>query len=145
MKLNNLFLTTKNVLPEGTKNFQVISVKNQYVYDEKRQRTDEIAKVIFECVASRGDSIKIKLPADISNDLSEVANLIKKNNTVFVKFKNLTLRPFAMLSSDNTGMIFSGVCGSADNFTIVETVPAPSFDDDDDDDDDTDDDPIVIG
>ncbi len=141
--LNNLLLTTKNVLPEGTKTFQVISVKNQYVYDEKRQRTDEIAKVIFECVARRGDSIKIKLPADISNDLSKVANLIKKNSTVYVKFKDLTLRPFAMLASDNTGTVFSGVCGSAENFTIVETVPAPSFDDDDED-DDTDDDPIVI-
>lgn len=73
----------------------------------------------LEILTRRGSRNPVKLPLNEENKrlTEQVAELLRKNDTVSVILKDAVVRPYAMLSNGN---LISGVSIKAEGFQIVE-------------------------
>lgn len=115
MMLSDIRLGLENILPDANqKTVQVVSA---------RPETDKDSVIKcwrLEILTRRGSRNPVKFPLSEENKrlTEQVAELLKKNDTVSVILKNEIIRPYAMISAGN---LISGVSVKADSFEIVES------------------------
>lgn len=121
MKLKNLRLTLANVArTTNSKTMPVNEVGTVNKFDELGKKTDEIEYHYVECSAYRGDVLKVKFPATLTDKIEQLKADLENDVEIEISFTNLKLTPFA-LKADN-GSVLSGVAGKADDFTVVTSV-----------------------
>lgn len=115
MLLKDVRLGLENILPDpNQKTVQAVSA---------RLETDKQSVIIggrLEILTRRGSRNPVKFPLNEENKrlTEQVAELLKKNDTVSVILKEPVVRPYAMLSAGN---LISGVSVKADGFEIVDS------------------------
>ncbi|MCD7737501.1 MAG: hypothetical protein LUH58_00440 [Lachnospiraceae bacterium] len=119
MILKNLKLTLASVVDnpsDGT--LDVVETSVQYAW-ENGKRTDTVLGYKLEVIVRRGDTLTVKVPADLSEKVSEVEGMLRADEEVEVVFKGLKLKAYAMASKDG---VRSGVSATAEDFEIVNEI-----------------------
>ena len=120
MKLNNLRLTIANIARKSSeKTLPVNSAGITYKRSADGTVTTEIDHCFINCLANRGDTIKIKFPAILFDRVEELKNSLNDGANIEISFTNLKIFPYAL--KGNNDSIISGVTGKADDFSIVTT------------------------
>ena len=121
MKLKNVRLMLANVAPTtNAKSLFVNEAGTSFKYDEIGNKTDEIEFHYVECAAYRGDTLKVKFPAELTDKIEQLKQELENDVEIKISFKNLKLTPYAMKAKD--GSVLSGVSGKADDFTVEISV-----------------------
>lgn len=127
MKLRSLSLTLANVARTSRDNtLEAVNAGIQKKRDENGGFTEEREFVYVECAVRRGDLLKVKFPAELSDKIVGLQHLLESDEIINISFVNLRLIPYAM--TGNNGSIISGVSAKADDFTI-ESPDASGLDD----------------
>ena len=121
MKLKNVRISLPNIATTtNAKTLSVNEVGTSYRYDEIGNKTDEIDFHFIECAAYRGDSLKVKFPAELTEKIEQLKKDLENDVEIRISFKNLKLTLYAMKAKD--GSVLSGVSGKADDFTVETSV-----------------------
>ena len=115
MKLRNIRLTLANVAK--TPNSKIMEVIGTGIIRERLvdgTYSDKVIGYTLECSANKGDTLKVKFPANTKEKIEKITTLLQDDMLVEVSFVNLKLTPYAMLTKE--GGVLSGVSAKADDF-----------------------------
>lgn len=117
MKLRSIALTLANVArTSNARTLEAVNAGIQKKRDGNGTLTGETDFAYIECAARRGDILKIKFPAELSDKVLDLNRLLERDEILELSFKNLRLTPYALKAQD--GSVLSGVSAKADDFTI---------------------------
>lgn len=117
MKLRSLSLTLANVARTSRDNtLEAVNAGIQKKRDENGNFTEEIEFTYIECAVRRGDILKVKFPAELSEKIVSLQHSLEDDDIFNVSFKNLRIIPYAMKGND--GSVISGVSAKANDFSV---------------------------
>lgn len=117
MRLRSLRLGIENINTSSTKkSFIVVDAMGNRVRKEDGGSNDKIDAYCLICSANRGDTIKVKVPLELEQKVTEVMNALEKGAVVSVVFTDMSIKAYAMKGND--GRVISGVVASASDFNF---------------------------
>ena len=117
MKLRNLRLTLSSVArTANSKTMEASNVTPRRCRLKDGTFSDELEGYDVECVANRGDTLKIKLPLTVEEKVKTLKEHLLNDHLVELSFTGLKLFAYAMNGHNNSTL--SGVSGKADDFEI---------------------------
>lgn len=118
MKLNNLRLTLANIArTSSAKTLSVNSAGITYKKNSDGTPSSEIDHCFINCLANRGDTIKVKFPVILSDRIEQLKTDLNNGANIEISFTNLKIIPYALKGND--GSVISGVTCKADDYTII--------------------------
>jgi len=115
MKLKNVRLTLANVnTTTNKKDMEVVETSVNRVRLEDGTIGRDVDSYSLHCVAYKGDILKVKVPKELSNKVTQLDDVLRNDATVNVTFAGLKLKAYAMKASD--GSVISGVSATATDF-----------------------------
>lgn len=115
MKLKNLRLTLANVnRTTNQKHLEVEGTSVNRVRLEDGTLGRDIQNYVIECLAYRGDTLKVKVPKELADKVTKLADALGDDVRVNAVFRGLKLRAYALKGEG--GSIISGVSATAEDF-----------------------------
>ena len=120
MKLKNVRTPLSSVNRVASqKTCEVVEVKTNYKRLDDSTVSKEVDFYTIVNAGNRYDTFNVKIPATKAKKVTELAEKIQREEEVSVEYQNLKLSLYAIV---NNGILYSGVSGKADDFTIVSAV-----------------------
>ncbi len=119
MKLKNIRLSIANIAKDPTQTSLPVNETGTIFETAPETGIRSVIGYSITCSGNKGDEIKIKLPLTTEKKITELKNLLDRDMDVAVEFSGLSLRAYAMKTSD--GNVFSGISAKADDFDIIST------------------------
>jgi len=130
MKLRNLRLTHATVnVTASRRDFEVVDTSVNRVRSDDGTVSRDIDCYCLHCLANRGDVLKVKVPKECAQKVTDISDQLRDDKTVNVTFEGLKLTAYAMPSSNPDYPVNSGVVGRALDFTYTTSTEEDNFSD----------------